>query len=264
VLIWSLLLSLVAALVAARVVAWRFDVRIARDVERVVASPPLAGERVALPPLLDAFVARAGTPGGSGTRWFRVTQQGEMRLQPGEDWRAFTAEQVYAVSEPAFVWHADFGAFRVVDQVVDGVGRLEARVFGVLPVARADGAEATRAQLLRYLAELVWVPRAFSDNRSIRWRQAGPGELVATLAHAGHEVELRFTFDEAGDVCRVEGVRECGVEGHRGSRPWVGRFSDYRQVGGVRVPTRGEVEWRLDSGPFVYWRGAIVGLQAGP
>jgi hypothetical protein len=35
--------------------------------------------------------------------------------------------------------------------------------------------------------------------------------------------------------------------------PWGGRFSDYRELGGIRVPTRAEVRWELPEGPFTYW-----------
>lgn len=46
--------------------------------------------------------------------------------------------------------------------------------------------------------------------------------------------------------------------------PWAGTYGDYAIVGGVRVPTRGEVRWELPDGPFVYWRGTIASLELDP
>jgi hypothetical protein len=34
-------------------------------------------------------------------------------------------------------------------------------------------------------------------------------------------------------------------------------------VGGVRIPTHGEVWWELPNGPFTYWRGTITSVQLG-
>jgi hypothetical protein len=48
------------------------------------------------------------------------------------------------------------------------------------------------------------------------------------------------------------------------TRPWAGRFSDYAVVGGIRIPTRGEVRWELPDGPFTYWRGTITSIELDP
>lgn len=42
--------------------------------------------------------------------------------------------------------------------------------------------------------------------------------------------------------------------------PWIGRWSDWMWLNGVRVPTRGEVAWLLPSGPLPYWRGGVIGI----
>ena len=39
--------------------------------------------------------------------------------------------------------------------------------------------------------------------------------------------------------------------------PFAGDFSDYRDFGGIRVPTTAAVRWELADGPFVYFRARI-------
>jgi hypothetical protein len=248
--------------IAGWVVAARFEARIAADIARVRELPAAGTASGDLPPLIAGYVARAGLSGEAGLRSFQIEQVGEMRMQPEGDWMPFSATQVFAVSEPAFVWSARFKVFRVVDQLVNGEGRLEARVLGAVPVARASGDDITRAQLLRYLAELVWAPRALVSNEFITWQPVSETEVLGVLEYAGERVELRFHFDEQGDIRRVRGQRERSVGGQQVLTPWVGSFSDYRSVNGVRIPTRGEVQWTLDSGPFVYWRGTVTRLKS--
>lgn len=43
--------------------------------------------------------------------------------------------------------------------------------------------------------------------------------------------------------------------------PWEGRWSDYREQDGMRVPFTGEVAWILPEGRQPYWRGTITALS---
>ena len=44
-------------------------------------------------------------------------------------------------------------------------------------------------------------------------------------------------------------------------RPWAGTFGEYAVVGGVRIPTHGEVRWELPDGAFTHWRGTVTSLE---
>lgn len=46
--------------------------------------------------------------------------------------------------------------------------------------------------------------------------------------------------------------------------PFVGRFRDYAEVGGVRIPMEGMVEWILPENRFDYWRGSITRVAFDP
>jgi len=78
-------------------------------------------------------------------------------------------------------------------------------------------------------------------------------------------VALRLEFDEAGDIIGTWCDARPYLEGKTSvPRPWAGRFSDYAVVGGIRIPTRGEVRWELPDGPFTYWRGTITSIELDP
>lgn len=261
---WVLiLLPPLLLLVAAWSVARRFEARVAVDAERVRSAPAPPGKTPGPPPLLRAYLERTGIPLDAPARWFEIEQEGEMRLRPGADWQAFHAVQTFAVAEPAFVWKARFRMFRVVDCLVAGAGRLEARLLGVVPVARSSGPDATAAQLLRYLAEIVWAPAAIAANPALSWEQTEDRTVIGRADHAAVGGELRFIFDAAGDIVEVRGERARSTREGLVQTPWSGRFADHRVVGGVRIPTRAEVEWMLEDGAFVYWRATVNRLRTG-
>ena len=131
----------------------------------------------------------------------------------------------------------------------------------MLRVAHADDDATTAGQVLRYLAEIAWVPRAIDGNGAIRWQQLDDRTALGTIEHRGRPLALRFTCDANGDLEHVEGLRDFTVGDERRPTPWRGRFCDYREVDGVRVPTRAEVEWQLEGGAFPYWRGTITSVR---
>ncbi|HSU04104.1 MAG TPA: DUF6544 family protein, partial [Acetobacteraceae bacterium] len=134
-------------------------------------------------------------------------------------------------------------------------GWLEARLFGSLRLARSTGPATDRGELMRYLAELPWAPHALLQNRSLSFRQIDRNSVEVSAPCADGPACVRLVF--AGtDVARIEADDRPRIEGRRiVPRPWTGRFADWRELGGVRVPTRAEVSWILPSGPFECWRG---------
>jgi hypothetical protein len=43
--------------------------------------------------------------------------------------------------------------------------------------------------------------------------------------------------------------------------PWEGRWSDYAERDGMKVPTKGEVAWLMPEGRKPYWRGEVTRLD---
>ena len=124
----------------------------------------------------------------------------------------------------------------------------------------SSGPEAAEAQVLRYLAELPWVPHALLANRELVWREVDP----TTVEVSASGVTVRLGFDADGDIVAALAAERPRIVGRHVVRtPWSGTFADYAVLGGVRIPTRAEVRWELPDGPFTYWRGTVTSLEAG-
>jgi hypothetical protein len=70
-------------------------------------------------------------------------------------------------------------------------------------------------------------------------------------------------FDASGDIVRCSaGARPRAVD--RASVPtrWAGELSDYRTLGGIRMPTRAVVYWDLPERRFTYWRAQVTSAEA--
>lgn len=198
-----------------------------------------------------------------------LAQRGGFRTKPdAKNWSPFTARQVFSVSPRGFVWNAKIAAapgvsVRVLDAYRNGEGMMTARLFSLFPVVDAEGDERiAQGALLRFLAEAVWFPTALLPRQGLAWEAIDESRARAKVSDAGREAALAFTFTEAGEVSSVYSAgRFRQVGGEYIATPWLGRFSRYIQVQGVRVPTEAEVEWQLPDRVFAYWKATVSDIR---
>lgn len=258
----GLAVLLLAVIAVVLVLGAGFSREIARTEARLAASSP-GPVRHDLPESVRAFAER-GLAGGVPGVAVRFTQAAEMRLKRGAPWTALPARQITALPQTGFAWVAELrlgpvAAVRVIDSYVDGAGRLEVRALGAFPMGREVGDEAALGEGLRYLAELPWTPDAILLNPEIAWEETTEG-VRARLETAGGPAEVLFGFDAAGDIVamRAEGRPAKLADGTPAFLPWQGRFRDYGEIGGRRIPLAGEVGYEYPDGSESYFRGRIT------
>lgn len=251
---------------------WRraiFRRGIKEGIARIRSSPaPAPRHRAddALPPPLRRFLARALPDGAPRCAWCRIEQRGAMRLRPGSAWRPFHAQQWIALDRPAFVWDARFPRFlgvglRVVDRLDGEDAALEARLLDLVPLARAHGPALVLAQACRYLAELAWFPMAASLGPGLEWTGLDETRFAAEHSGACGVARVEYELGAEDDLVRVTGIRPRTVGKDRVPTAWFGEFGEHELLCGIRIPTRAEVTWELQEGPFAYWRGEILAVD---
>ena len=225
-----------------------------------------ANELDGLPAPVVRYFRFALTDGQFRVQRARLTQAGEFALRPGE-WKSFTAIEILATAPPAFQWDATIWMMpllpvRVRDGYAAGVGAMEGRLFGLFSVANVrDTPEMASGELMRFLAESVWLPTSLLPSAGVSWTPVSDTIARATLADCGNTVSLDFHFGARGEIDRVEGLRFRDVKRTPVPTRWVGHFGDYQRVHGMMIPMTGSVEWVTPSGPEPYWRGRIVSAE---
>lgn len=167
---------------------------------------------------------------------------------------------------PEFIWRARMHlgplmTATVEDEYLDGIGSIDARLWGVIPLLHPEPhPRLDKGALLRYLAEAAWFPVALLPSARLHWQAAGNQRAVATLRDGTVEARLTVHFNSSGEIVHVEALRPYLSGDDYLSRAWSGFFSEWREFNGMRVPSRGRVFWHLDSGMWEYWRGTIDSL----
>jgi len=196
----------------------------------------------------------------------RLRQEGEIRIGTSEDdWHPFTAEQFFSALQPGFIWDAKVSMAplmnaRVRDGYVLGKGSMFGKLVSLITIINEhDKPELHAAALQRYLAEAVWLPTALLPENGVQWTAVDLRSALAEIEDSGTKVSMEFRFNNRGEIESVYSVgRGREVNGKYELTPWEGRFRNYQERGGMKIPLEGEVEWILPEGKLTYWKGKIT------
>lgn len=188
-------------------------------------------------------------------------QQGEMKIEPNGKWIPFEAEQYTSISNAAFLWKTEIQAspFLVisgVDKLESEAGTMTMKLYNLFTIAQSSGPATDQGALLRYLAEICWMPSAaFSNN--IQWEQIDSVSARATIQSGLTKVSGVFYFNLNGDFERFEADRYY-IKGKEEPRleKWVVTTvpGAYKLFDGVRIPYKSELTWRLKEGEYNWLR----------
>jgi hypothetical protein len=210
-----------------------------------------------------------GVLGSAIPREVQIWQSGRIKTSEGGKWRPLTAEQTFFSDPPGFVWsaRASFAGLlrvEVEDSYRNGVGGLDVKALPGVRLSSATGSDVDRGALLRFLAELVWMPAAMLAPY-ISWELVGDHTARATIVDHGLTEHAEFHFGEDGLVTRITAIRHKDAGTTRSALwPWVAMVSAYRRLaGGVLVPSRARVLWLLNGRAFGYFEAEVTKVGVG-
>lgn len=244
------------------------DIRQRLEAARVSVQPRVVdfGELEGLPAVVQRYLRQVLRDGQPMVTAVSVRHSGMMNLsETSERWKPFASDQRVILRRPGFDWQATVSMMpglpvRVHDTYVAGNGMLHAAVLGLFTVARVSGTrDMAEGELMRFFAEAAWYPTALLPSQGVRWDAVDERSARGTLRDGDIELTLLFGFNEEGllETVRAE-ARGRMVSGQPVRTPWQGRFWNYDERNGMRVPLDGEVAWLLPEGPRPYWRGSIT------
>lgn len=270
----ALLVSLVAVVAAALILGahrWNSETQELRarlDAARVRVRPQTVAfsEIVGLPAPVQRFFRAALREGQPMVAEVRVRHRGTFNIgEAADQWKPFTSDQKVVAQRPGFDWNGRIAMMpglpvRVHDAYIAGEGLLHASLLGLFSLANVQGTgDMAEGELMRFLAEAAWYPTVLLPSQAVQWEPVDDRSAYATLTEGNISVTLLFAFNESGliETVRAE-ARGRMVSGEIVRTPWQGRFWNYDERDGMRVPLDGEVAWLLPAGAKPYWRGRIV------
>lgn len=177
-------------------------------------------------------------------RSVRLRHTGQFKTSLDGDWGAISGQEYITADPPAFIWQGTTALFTARDEYVAGRGQLLVRLFGLAPVMYGRGPRYDQAELMRWLGEIAWLPTALLPSERVSWTAQDEHSATLTFTYQGQVISCLVRFNEHNELA------QCGAERYQSDTavlPWVGHFSEYQTLRGVRVPTVAEASWVVDG-----------------
>lgn len=170
------------------------------------------------------------------TGQFSLGTRDDPRYQPME------ARQILATPE-GFVWSMRTSGGMPISGSDSGKWT-RFRIFGLIPVAQTGGdPDHARSAFGRYAAEAaIWAPAALLPGPGVAWSAVDRDTARVSVRHGDLAQAVDVTVDDAGRPVVVEFQRWSNANPDKEHRlqPFGAVMSDFREVGGYRLPFRVE------------------------
>jgi hypothetical protein len=196
------------------------------------------------------YLKHAIAPGTPLASAVRLQMHGEIKLK---GWCPFTAEQVIC-RDGDMMWRATVRMHGMpiygFDRLVGGIGRMQWKMFGLLPVVSATGADITRSVAGRVCAESVWLPSALCGD-NISWSAPDAARAHASRRIADEATNLTVMIDENGRLEQLLVERWGNPEGEAFHYAGFGAFiDDETTFDGYTIPSRLRAGWHPNGKYF--------------
>ena len=195
----------------------------------------------------------------------RLKQKATMRLEIDKRWMPVQAEQYFTTEEPSFIWKANIKMaplFHIVgrDIYTEGKGNMLIKFLSLFNVANSKGKKINQGTLLRYLAEMVWFPTAVVNN-FITWEEIDTKHAKATMTYKEVIASGVLTFNDKGEVINFEAERYGEFDNKFRLELWSISLYAYKKFDGIKVPTKGDVTWKLKTGNFNWFNFEVAQIE---
>ncbi len=213
-----------------------------------------------LPSLVSLWLYNSGALQNIRPSYATVSQVGEMKTTPDGNWYPFTATHWCISGAPGFLWAAQMNILpgvdiAVRDKYVKGEANMLVNLLSTIRLGDASGPDIDQGALLRYLAEIVWVP-SFAISPHIQWEQLNNLQVRATITYGEQTGSATFTFNRMGLPIKVEAQRYYYRKEGSTLEPWLVTLDEnsYKSFNGVAVPMKAEITWKLKEGDYKWFK----------
>jgi hypothetical protein len=212
------------------------------------------------------YLMRAIAPGTRLTRCARLRMRGSIKLR---GWLPFRARQILSPHE-GFIWAARVaGVIAGSDRYLDGVGGMDWKLAGLVPLVHQDGPDVTRSAAGRGGAEAVWLPTTLLPRFGVRWSAQDDSHITASYQLGETPIAIRYTLDSDGHITSFVFDRwgDPDSTGLWAWHPFGGEITAQRTFGGLTIPSSGRLGWHFGTGRWPsgeFFRYQITQLRPTP
>jgi len=192
---------------------------------------------------------------------FRLRYTGRFRRSHDEGWMKCEAWQYNTRLSLARIFHIQLGFFGIVpvlgrDTYVNGHGRMLIRLMDLVTVGDGTGDAYDIGELVTYLNDGVMLAPSMLLVPEVRWTEVDATSFEVSLTDHGRTVSARVFLDKRGAPLTFETTDRFYSHPKDPSKVtrcrWTTPMEGFQEVGGRRLPTRGQAVWHPPEGELAY------------
>lgn len=218
-----------------------------------------------LPLVLQKYLEYTGCVGKPVIKTVRLKQKGRIMTKQGGTWFDLEANEYFLADKPFFFWKGMIKPSPLlfisgVDKF-DGNGNLKIKLMGLITIGNEKGPELDQAELLRYLAEMLWFP-SVALSSFVKWEEMDALTVKGILEWEGIRAEAVFFFDNEGKIVNIVAERYMKKENGRPIyERWETPIEEYAEFNGYRLPCKGPAIYKLKEGDFRYIEIEVTDIE---
>ena len=226
-----------------------------------------AGDYSAFPPIVQKYFEHIFPETFEQIFFAKLTHSGKFRTSPTQPWFPIKGLYYYLGDIPGFYWEGKIKPLPILsikarDFYYKGKGEVRVRLNSLIPMGTSKGPEVDSASLLRYLSEMPLIPTTFLTLQNLSWEEIDSSSAQITIQDKGLKENCVFVFNDKGEIIRMEAEQRArGVKKGFSMDKWSGHFSNYKELNGIKVPTKFIAEWNLPEGNFDYANFQVETLE---
>lgn len=176
--------------------------------------------------------------------------------------------ELYSGLYPFRLWWGEIKPYPLVEITASDVyrnriGHMQVKLMSVVNLSDLKGTKMNISELLSYLSELPLLPSLALDSRHLKWKEINDSTARATIFDGDNISSGIFKFAKDSSITEFETLEKFrAVEnGKLVKTNYRVNFFDYKNVHGIKVPSRGTVSWMLTEGEFKYIEFKIDEIQ---
>jgi len=211
-----------------------------------------------LPEPIQRYLNYVGVVGSEKVKNFRVTLEGNMKMERGADFLPYTAEQTTFQNQGIRLFYMDVIMKKMkisgLHHFNEDDARMKIKVLDVFTVVDEEGEKMRQAETVTFFNDMVVFAPQTLIYADIQWEVIDDFNVKAAFTHRGVTVHARLIFDEEGRIINFISNDRLALEkdGVSNNIPWSTPISKYHTVNGLNLPQYGEAIWHYEDGDFTY------------
>lgn len=243
-----------------RVSRARYDQIVASEFDSqplVAAAPLLEADLASLPAPVQRYVRASGAVGRPRPQNMRVEFAAVMRRKRGDPGMAATSVQYSFFGRHARLFFMKARMYglpvRALHVYRTDQATFTVRVASLVNMVDQEGDQISRAETVTVLNDLcAFAPGSLVDPR-LTWQPIDDRSTIVRFTNGPWQVAATLRFNERDELVDFwSDDRPDSSSGRFVPARWSTPLGDYREIDGLRLPTRGSAIYARPDGPFTY------------